>query len=396
MKYEINTTTAFTKIARLKDRIRIIQGASRSSKTYSILQYLILLSANKEAKLTVSICAQSLPHLRRGAMKDFFDILKSANLYDEKNHNKTVHTYQLNGVFYEFFGVDEADKLRGAARDIVFVNEANNVSHDVFTQLFIRTNLFCFLDFNPSHLGWIRDYINPDKSNFVKLTYLDNEFISPNTVKYFQDAIKKAENGNKKWINFVKVFVYGEEGVLDGAIYENWEVVEEPENIKYMGAGMDYGWNPDPTTIIAVYQTDKPNTLYLKEKFYKNKTGNSALADFILKDDELTNSMIISDVNPLIVSELRSYNIPIKAAKKGAGSIVAGISVVQDYTLLIDSKSEHLINELKLYQWEKNNDEESMGVPLDKNNHCCDAFRYFISDRLSKSSNNYCSLKWVS
>ncbi len=377
-------STAFKKIAKVKGKIKIIQGAGGSSKTYSILQYLIILATKSKRKLTISICSESFPHLRRGAMKDFLDILMAEGLYEEKHHNKTNHSYTLNDCNFEFFGVEDASKLRGARRDILFLNEANNISHDAFIQLFMRTKSFAFLDYNPSHTCYIKEYIDEDKSNFVKLTYLDNEFLAQTTIDYYKQAIKKAEKGIKYWINFVKVFVWGEEGVVDGLIFENWVKADEvPEGAKYLGAGLDWGFAQDPTAIVKVYRYD--GVIYLKESLYKKGLLNSQIAAHIQRDKELLSSVIIADsAEPKTIAELKSYRIPIMGVKKGNGSILAGIALMQEHDLKV--VGENLQNEFGQYTYQKNKNGESLGVPIDNHNHGIDGVRYFFLERMTRTN----------
>lgn len=387
-------TQAFHKIAKVKGTLRIIQGAGGSSKTYSILQYLVILASKTDKKLTVSICSESFPHLRRGAMKDFFDIIMEAGIYTEGNHNKTNNYYTINKVKFEFFGVEDASKLRGARRDILFLNEANNISREAFNQLYIRTNAFCFLDFNPSHLSWIREYIAPDKSNFIKLTYLDNEYLAQTVVDYYLDAIKKAEAGSKYWQNFVSVFVYGEEGSVQGAIFDIvYKAEEVPADAKYLGAGMDFGFSNDPTAIVKIYKLE--DKIYLEQSLYKKGLLNSQIATHIAKDKQLSNNIIICDSSePKTIAELRGYNFPILPVKKYKDSVIGGLQIMQDYELYVIG--EELQYEFQQYCYQKDKDGNSIGVPIDNFNHGIDAARYFFMERLGKAStSNYNSLKFV-
>ena len=381
---KMEVTTAFKKIAKVKGKIKIIQGAGGSSKTYSILQYLIFLATKSKRKLTISVCSESFPHLRRGAMKDFLDILMSGGLYEEKNHNKTNHSYTLSGCVFEFFGVEDASKLRGARRDVLFLNEANNISHDAFTQLFMRTKSFAFLDYNPSHTTYIKEYIEDDKSNFVKLTYLDNEFLAQTTIDYYLKAIEKAKKGIKYWENYVKVFVWGEEGIVDGLIFENWEKADEvPKGAKYLGAGLDWGFAQDPTAIIKVYRYD--GVIYLKESLYKKGLLNSQIAAHIQRDNELLSSIIIADSSePKTIADITTYRIPIKGVKKTNGSILSGIALMQEYDLRV--VGENLQNEFSNYAYQKNKNGESLGVPIDKYNHGIDGVRYFFMERMTRTN----------
>jgi phage terminase large subunit len=387
-------TSGFTKIAKLNDRTRIIQGAGGSSKTYSILQYIIILCSKAKRPLTISIVSESFPHLRRGAAKDLIDILQAEGAYDEKNHNKTNSSYLLNGCTIEWFGVEDASKLRGARRDILFINEANNINREAFTQLSIRTKEFIFLDYNPSHLSWIREYIKEDKSNFVKLTYRDNEFLSEAVIEEYKQAIIKAENGSTYWKNFVDVYVYGEEGQVDGCIFEYTLIDEVPEEVKYIGAGLDFGFN-DPNAIPKVYLRGE-NDLIIDESLYKSGLLNSQIIDHIKKDLELASGIVVCDsARPEIIAEMRNNRISAKGVKKYGGSILDGISILQRYNLFVTRRSENLISELNNYTWEKDNNGEKLNTPIDKHNHIIDALRYLAMDRLSTTSRRGNTLKWL-
>lgn len=391
----MKVSKAFNKIVKIKDTVRVIQGAGGSSKTYSILQYLIMVCIKAKKPLTISIVSESFPHLRRGAAKDLIDILINEGIYDEKNHNKTNNSYKLNGCTIEWFGVEDGGKLRGARRDILFVNEANNINREAFTQLLIRTKQYVFLDYNPSHLSWIKEYIKDDKSNFVKLTYLDNEFLSPNVIKHYKDAIKKADAGSSYWKNFVAVYVYGEEGQVEGTIY-TYELIEGvPSDCKYSGSGLDFGFN-DPNALVKVYRRGERD-LIIDESLYKSGLLNNQIVNHIKSDEELKQNIIVCDsARPEIISELRQNGIPAKSVKKGAGSILNGISILQEYNLFVTKNSENLISELNNYTWEKDNNGEKLNTPIDKHNHLLDALRYFAMERLSKASNNSFNLRWVS
>ena len=156
-------------------RFIVNQGGTSSGKTYSTLQFLIIWALRSESSKLVSIVAESIPHLKRGAYRDFLKILMEAGLYSEEFHNKTDFTYQLGKFYFEFFSADNDAKLRGARRDVLYMNECNNISYDSFTQLEIRTRDKIFLDFNPVSQFWVHTKIlNMEKVAFIKSTYKDN------------------------------------------------------------------------------------------------------------------------------------------------------------------------------------------------------------------------------
>lgn len=167
---------ALKKIMNMKGRVKIIQGGSSTGKTYSILSLLILLVHHSEQKPLVSVVSESFPHLRRGGMRDFLNILQMEGLFNEKHYNKTHHTYTLNQWTFQFFSAESPSKLRAARRDILFMNEANNMPYEAFRQLSIRTSAEIYIDFNPTCEFWAHtELMRRSDADFIKLTYLDNQ-----------------------------------------------------------------------------------------------------------------------------------------------------------------------------------------------------------------------------
>ena len=219
----IQPTTCFTKVASLTKPIRIIQGGTSAGKTYSILLYIIYYCLNKERNDLISVVAESVPVIKRGAYKDFLDILKANGWYDETKHNKTDRVYQLNNCTVEFFGADDATKLRGARRDILFINECNNVTFEAFSELNIRTKKFCFLDYNPTSPFWVTEHlIDDEKSDFIIVTYRDNEFLEQKIVDDIESWKTKGET-NEYFANKWKVMGLGEMGQFEGQIFQNFQ-----------------------------------------------------------------------------------------------------------------------------------------------------------------------------
>ncbi|MEJ4088229.1 PBSX family phage terminase large subunit [Galbibacter orientalis] len=377
-------TSAFRKINELKGNIRVVQGSAGSSKTYSILQLLILTAIQNRNSTLVSIVSESMPHLKRGAMRDFVNILTEMGIYNEKQHNKTENRYRLGRTRFEFFGANEPSKLRGARRDILFVNEANNISEEAFHQLQMRTRLLTFLDFNPSHLGYIRDLIEDDKSNFVILNYLDNEYLPENTIQYYQDKIKKAEAGNEYWKNWVKVYVYGIEGQVEGAIFTHWTEIESlPKDAKLLACGLDFGFSNDECAVSGLYQYD--GEYILDEIIYKKGLLNNELAKILLQKG-LKNTIIYADsAEPKSIKELNTYGLNVVPVKKTKDSVNYGINLMQQTPFKVVSTAKNLIKELNNYVWAKTRHGERLNVPIDSWNHLIDSIRYIFLMRMGKS-----------
>jgi phage terminase large subunit len=276
-------TTAQSKISKLRKRIRIVQGGTSSSKTFSIIPLLISY-AIETPNSEISIVSESIPHLKRGAVKDFISIMVMTGKYKDSSFNKSDLKYRFgNGSFIEFFSVDQPDKLRGARRDILFINECNNIHFEAYNQLAIRTKKFIYLDYNPTSEFWVHtELMNDPDSEFIILTYKDNEALAPALVKEIEKAKEKAKF-SAYWANWWSVYGLGQVGSLEGVIFSNWSQIDTvPEGAKLIGYGMDFGFTNDPTTLIAVYRFN--DCLVVNELIYKTGLLNS---DIINKLGEL-------------------------------------------------------------------------------------------------------------
>lgn len=384
---EFRYTTAIGKIRKLKNRIKVVQGGSSAGKTIAILAILIDKCARKK-NLSVSVVSENMPHLKRGAMRDFIKIMKTTNRYFDSNWNRSNSIYKFaNGSYIEFFGADDDSKLRGARRDILYLNECNNVKFEAYTQLAIRTNKEIFLDYNPVRKFWVHNEILGGLDvDFIKLNYKDNEGLPETIISELEKAKVKSKT-SEYWANWCKVYIDGELGSLEGVVYSNWKrIYLIPEEADFLGIGLDFGFTNDPTAAVAVYKYD--GKLILEEIIYKTGLLNSDIAKAINKTAEIRNwgnnfKVICDSSEPKSIAELKKYGIKAYGVKKGKDSVVYGISLVQEYELLIDANSTNLITELENYSWTKKQG-KTVNIPEDKNNHLTDAFRYFIMDRFSK------------
>lgn len=365
-------TTAQSKIAKLKKRIRIVQGGTSSSKTFTILPFLIqyaIQTPNSE----ISVVAESIPHLRRGAIKDFLKIMNWTGNYNQNNFNRSNLTYKFtNGSYIEFFSADQPDKLRGARRDILFINECNNVTFESYQQLSIRTKKFIYLDYNPTNEFWVHNELMDDEnSDFVILTYKDNEALDPAIVKEIEKAKVKAETSSY-WENWWKVYGLGEIGSLDGVIFSNWKTIDTiPNDARLIGYGLDFGYTNDPTAIVEVYKWNDKRIL--NEVCYEKGLSNSQIAK------RITSKMPVycDSAEPKSIAELKLHGINAIPVTKGADSINYGISIIQENEYLVTSQSTNLISELRKYAWDKDKKTGStLNKPIDDFNHAVDGFRY--------------------
>jgi phage terminase large subunit len=247
-------TTAINKILALKKRVKIIQGGTSAGKTFGILPILID-KATKTSNLEISVVSESIPHLRRGALKDFLKVMRWSNRYIDDSFNKSFLKYQFsNGSYIEFFSADDPSKLRGARRDILYINECNNIEFEAYNELSIRTKKEVYLDFNPANEFWVHTELkNEDDTDFVILTYKDNEALDQRIINEIEKNRSKATTSSY-WANWWRVYGLGEVGMLEGVVFTNWKIINNiPNEAKLIGYGLDFGFTNDPTAIIEIY-----------------------------------------------------------------------------------------------------------------------------------------------
>ena len=374
-------TTAQAKIAKLKKRVRIVQGGTSSSKTFSILPMLINY-AIQVPRSEISVVSESIPHLKRGAIKDFINIMLFTNNYKDQNFNKSDLKYKFsNGSYIEFFSADQPDKLRGARRDVLFINECNNVPFEAYQQLAIRTKKFIYLDYNPVQEFWVHTELIKDKdSDFVILTYKDNEALDPAIVREIEKAREKAKTSNY-WKNWWQVYGLGQTGSLEGVIFSNWKQIDRvPQDAELLGYGMDFGFTNDPTTLIAGYRYD--GKLILHELIYQTGLLNSDICKKLTNLGIKSNSIWADSAEPKSIEEIRRSGFNIKPVQKGADSVIFGIDVLQQYEILVTAQSTNLIKELRNYTWDTDKTGKKLNKPIDDWNHCIDAARYLAMSEL--------------
>jgi phage terminase large subunit len=378
-------TTAIKKLRKLNKRIKVVPGGTSAGKTFGILPILID-KCTKESGLEVSVVSESIPHLRRGAMKDFLKIMRLTNRYIDSNWNRSLLTYKFaSGSYIEFFSADQDDKLRGARRTHLYVNEANNVSFDAYHQLAIRTSKEIWLDFNPTAAFWAHENISDDKdADWLTLTYKDNEALPESIVTEIEKAKEKAKT-SEYWRNWWAVYGLGQIGSLQGTIFNNYEVIDIlPSDAKCLGSGIDFGFTNDPTAVIDLYQYN--GKIILDECVYEKGLLNKQIADRLNK----RHNYIADSAEPKSIQEIKAYGYTVKGAVKGKDSILFGIQLMQEYDFLITKKSTNLIKEFRYYCWDKNRQGETLNKPIDDYNHGMDAIRYIMTAKFgNKRSGNY-------
>src|SRR3990167_1131590 len=341
MKYQI--TTATRKIAELKKKIRAVQGGTGASKTISILIGLNEYAQKDKTPTITSIVSESMPHLKKGCIRDFQKILKNHNVWKEANWKETdkIYTYE-NGSQIEFFGADQSDKLRGGRRERLFINECNNVSFNAFEELEVRTEQFVYLDWNPVSEFWFETELKGkrDDVEHIILNYKDNESLSEKIVK----SIEQRKNRPGWW----RVYGEGQLGEVEGRIFTNWQIIDViPHEARLERYGLDFGYTNDPSCIISLFHFN--SGYILDEIIFTKGLSNKQIADIIANQPR---ALVIADsAEPKSIDEIKSFGINILPAQKGKDSVRQGIQVVQDQQISITKRSVNIIKEYRNYLW---------------------------------------------
>jgi phage terminase large subunit len=374
------TTTAIRKLHALTKRKKVIQGGTSAGKTFGILPILIDRCLRTE-NIETSVVSESVPHLRRGAVKDFLKIMMYTNRYKDNQWNRSTLKYTFNnGSYIEFFSVEQPDKLRGARRNVLYVNEANNVPFEAYNQLAIRTSGDIWIDFNPTANFWAhKEVATQEDSDFITLTYKDNEALSQTIVDEIETAREKAKTSDY-WANWWKVYGLGQVGSLDGVCIKEWNEITLPSEARLLCYGMDFGYSNDPTTLIGLY---KYNDAYIfDEVIYQKKLLNSDISNLLTSND-IKDVIYADSAEPKSIAELKTYRHKVLPCTKGKDSIVYGINLINQNKIYVTSRSTNLIKELQSYTWVKDREGNTVNKPIDAFNHCIDAARYAITSQLA-------------
>lgn len=357
----------------MKKRIKGVQGGTSASKTISILQILIDdCQRGKKGEVT-SVTSESFPHLKRGAIRDFLNIMNDHEYFEDARWNKSDYIYTFEtGAMLEFFSSDQPSKVRGPRRKRLFINEANHIPLETFDQLEVRTADEIYMDWNPSEEFWFYTDVLPkrDDVELLILTYEDNEGL-PESVR---KSIEQRRNRPGWW----KVFGLGQLGEVEGKIYKDWKVdlPEIPHEAKFVVTGLDFGYSNDPTSIVNIY---KWNGAYvLDEMCYQQGMSNREIAE-VLKN-RMENVLVVADsAEPKSIDEIFGYGINIIPATKGQGSVNTGIQFVQDQRIFVTSRSVNIIKEYRNYLWTVDKMGRILNVPEHQFSHSMDAIRYGLN-----------------
>jgi len=377
----MNVTYVFEKMlsAFVNPRIRGIasKGGTRSSKTWSVLQLLHLTCVNSEKPLVISCVAATLPMVKRGMMRDFKQMLITEGGWDENAFNKSECTYSYpNGCMIEFFGVDNASKVHGSARDILFVNEAQTIPREIFRQLDIRTRKKVIIDFNPVRKFWGETEFVGDRYLTIHSTYKDNPYLSKEQI----GAIEK----NKGDANWWRIYGEGETGGVEGNVYPSYEVIEDmPETFTGRCLGLDFGFVNDPTAIVDI--RFQGWDLYVDLLCYETGLLNASIADYLTSNMLHRLITVCDNAEQKSIVELQQRRIKAIPCVKGRGSVAGGIAQVKQFKLHVTKRSVKLLDELDNYKFIKDEATDTYtNETIDAWNHALDALRYGVDYLIRK------------
>jgi len=361
-------------------------GGTRSGKTYANLQVLSLvcwLESEKHCQPTVnSVVSESIPHLKRGAIRDFKDIMSNEGYWNEDSWNKTDSIYTFpNGSIMEFFGADSPAKVHGPARDRLLLNEAQNINKEIARQLFVRTKGIIICDYNPTHSFWLNEDIEPkDNCITIRSTYKDNKYLTAEQIAEIED--------NKTDKNWWRIYGLGLVGQLEGLIYDFEQIDELPQEGKEF-YGMDFGFTNDPTAIVHVKADTGRKILYLDEVCYRTRMLNKDIIETLRQNEVPRDVPIYADcAEPKSIAEIHGAGFNVLPCDKNAPTksdkLKFQIQYVQGWKMMVTKRSLNLIKELRNYTWAKDKDGNQLNEPIDNWNHILDAARYGIYTHLAQ------------
>lgn len=369
-------------------------GGTRSGKTYSIIQLLYLKCIGEERRnappTITSVVSESMPHLKRGAIRDFKTILQQEGVWQDDRWSETDKTYTFaNGSILEFFSADNAGKVFGSARDYLFINECQHIDYEIARQLFVRTRKRIIVDYNPTHHFWVMDKVET-KDNCIRIhsTYKDNQYLSDEQIREITD--------NRDDKNWWLVFGEGKEGKLDGIIYEMEQIDELPSGVGASSLkecyGMDFGFTNDPTTLMHILADTGRKVLYVDQCLYRTHMKNGDIIDHMKSIGVSPRAEIYADcAEPKSIAEIRSAGFNIIACDKDApvksDKLKFQLLWMQGWKIYITKTSLDAIKEQRNYTWAKDKDGNLLNEPIDKWNHCLDALRYGVWTKFAEKAN---------
>ena len=385
-------TTALLKIWAMKARKKVIQGGTSAGKTYGIIP-IIANKAIRTPRLLITIVGETIPAVRDGAAKIFMDVMEATNRWQETSWSSNPMQYTFkNGSKIQFKSFDKIGKAKGVKRDILFINEANHIPYKIADALIVRSKDI-YIDFNPDNYFWAHtEILREPNSEFLKLTYRDNEALPEETLEDLMIRKEKAKT-SKYWGAWCKVYLDGEVGRLEGIIFTDWEAVDiVPQEASLIGYGLDFGYTNDPTALVAAYKYD--DLIVWDEVIYQKRLKNSEIAEFMKAAGVGRTAYIYADsAEPKSIAELNAYGFHVMPTQKGADSVSFGIAAMQEQPFRVTKRSVNVIEELRRYSWDEDKQGNRLNRPVDAFNHCIDAMRYLTMMRIARQKKTAARIK---
>jgi phage terminase large subunit len=380
---KVDTTITFQNAWDSRAKIQLHQGSARSGKSFALLQYLIV-KAISETTL-VSVVRKTFPALRTSAIRDFKDIMKGMGLWEDDRWMATEHTYTFdNDSVIEFFSTDSAEKLKGLRRNILWIDEANELNSEQFMQLAIRTTGQIILSYNPSFSPkhWIIKELSvrDDVQTFIT-TYRDNPYLPEEQIRFIE---KYRETNPRYW----QTYGLGQFAVNEKQIYD-FEVVDEFDfdTAEFVCFGLDIGYVSDPTALVALWKSG--DKIILNEHIYQKGLITQQIIDILKQNIDSRDIIIVDSSEPRLIDEIKRAGFPLaRGVKKGKDSIQWGIDLVKQYRIVVPKSNTNLIEELYSYEWVDDGNGGVTNTPVDANNHLLDAMRYAVMEQMNAKKIN--------
>lgn len=382
-----DSTGLYNEILNSKEDIIVCQGGTYSSKTYSILQVLNTIAIREQDRY-ITIVGESIPNLKKGAMRDNDRILASSetlrSLISGSNKADRIINFS-SGSLFEFTSYVTSQDAHSGKRDYLFLNEAPGISWEIAEQLINRTDRKVYIDYNPSIPFWVHEKLLKSKkfgAKTVKLIISDhrhNHFLTKEQHEHIEERARQDPGWGK-------VYARGLTGKVEGLIFRNWVYCDEiPKDAELIANGMDFGFTNDPTAAVAVYRQN--GELWIRELLYDKELTNEHIYNEL---KENRNVFICDSAEPKSIQELKNFGLKVEAAQKGHDSIKSSIDILKRFKINVTRDSVNFIKELNRYKWKVDRKTGVMGnEPVDDFNHAIDALRYVALNRLSKKDRSF-------
>jgi phage terminase large subunit len=354
----------------------INQGGTSSGKTYAIEQVLFCLACEKD-KQVITVVGQDIPNLKAGALRDAMGIYNQSTQLKKlvKNFNKTDRIFEFyNGSIIEFKSYANGQDAKSGKRDYLFINEANGIEWNIYSELALRTKTRIFIDYNPNTEFWVHDHlIGKLDVELIISDHRHNPFLDKSMAKRIESI-----DDPERW----KVYARGLTGKVNGLVFDNWFICDEiPPDARLIATGLDFGFTNDQTGCINVYRQN--GELWIDELFYETRLTNKDIANKLTSSGVTKSTEIVADsAEPKSIEELKRLGWHINGAKKGADSINNSIDILKRYRLNITRRSVNLRTELNRYKWRVDKSGKALNEPVDTWNHLIDPLRYVALNKL--------------